>query len=127
MKIRGNTVGNLAPRSNWNQSDPTKADYIIGKEYVDEAIEHAQQTADAPKHSAVAVTLPVSGWANLAQTVSVEGVTADNDVIMSYSKESREAANDAEIYLDAQSEGKLTFVCATAPKNDITVNVMIFK
>ena len=34
MKIRGNTVGTTMPRSNWNQNDPKKADYIVGKENV---------------------------------------------------------------------------------------------
>lgn len=30
-KIRGNTVGTPAPRSDWNQTDPRKADYIANK------------------------------------------------------------------------------------------------
>ena len=32
--IRGNTVGSSTPRSNWNQENPRKADYIIGRENV---------------------------------------------------------------------------------------------
>ena len=46
MKIRGNTVGTTMPRANWNQTDPKKADYVIGKEAADAAIEKAQETAD---------------------------------------------------------------------------------
>ena len=34
-KIRGNTVGTTMPRPDWNQTDPTKADYIKNKEAVD--------------------------------------------------------------------------------------------
>lgn len=30
-RIRGNTVGTTNPRPDWNQSDPTKADYILNK------------------------------------------------------------------------------------------------
>lgn len=30
-KIRGNTVGTSMPRPDWNQNDPTKADYILNK------------------------------------------------------------------------------------------------
>ena len=41
--IRGNTVGSLALRANWNQEDPRMADYIIGKETVHEAMAAAQQ------------------------------------------------------------------------------------
>lgn len=46
MIIKGNTVGTTMPRANWNQNDPKKADYIIGKEIVDKAIEDAQISAD---------------------------------------------------------------------------------
>lgn len=46
MIIRGNTVGTTTPRSNWNQNDPKKVDYIIGKDVVDAAIAAAQTTAD---------------------------------------------------------------------------------
>lgn len=46
MIIRGNTVGTPTPRSNWDQTDPKKADYIKGKEAVDAAIQAAQKTAD---------------------------------------------------------------------------------
>jgi hypothetical protein len=28
VRIRGNTVGTPAPRPDWNQSNPSKADYI---------------------------------------------------------------------------------------------------
>ncbi len=31
MKIRGNTVGTTMPRPDWNQTDPTKANYILNK------------------------------------------------------------------------------------------------
>ena len=34
MKIRGNTVGTTMPRANYNQTDPTKADYLVGRENV---------------------------------------------------------------------------------------------
>lgn len=33
MTVAGNTVGTTMPRSNWNQTDPTKADYILNREY----------------------------------------------------------------------------------------------
>lgn len=34
MKINGSTVGTPTPRSNFNQTDPKKADYIIGRENI---------------------------------------------------------------------------------------------
>ena len=33
-KIRGNTVGTSMPKPDWNQTDPTKADYILNKPVV---------------------------------------------------------------------------------------------
>ena len=34
MKIRGNTVGTTMPRTNYNQTDPKKADYLVGRENI---------------------------------------------------------------------------------------------
>ena len=31
MIICGNVAGNLSPSANWNQQDPSKADYIRGR------------------------------------------------------------------------------------------------
>lgn len=36
--IRGNTVGTTMPRPNWEQTDPTKADYILNKPVVVKSI-----------------------------------------------------------------------------------------
>ena len=46
MKIRGNTVGTTMPRTNWNQTDPTKADYLKGKEDLQKLIDDAHTAAD---------------------------------------------------------------------------------
>ena len=37
-KIRGNTVGTPMPRSNFNQTDPNKADYIVGRDKIVQTI-----------------------------------------------------------------------------------------
>lgn len=34
MKINGNTVGTTMPRANYNQTDPKKADYLVGRENI---------------------------------------------------------------------------------------------
>lgn len=47
VKIMGNTVGVPNPRSDWSQTDPTKADYIKNKpnfnEYVDGKLENLRE------------------------------------------------------------------------------------
>ena len=74
---------------------------------------------------AVAVTLPVSDWSNNQQTVSVTGVTAANNIVVSPAPASRTAWSEAEIYCFAQASGKLTFVCTAVPSEAVTANVLI--
>ena len=77
------------------------------------------------KHKSVQVVLPSNGWANLKQTVSVDGATADNDVIVTHTKESKTALSESGVDVDSQGRGTLTFVCEQIPTVDLTVNVMI--
>ena len=77
------------------------------------------------QHSAVAVTLPASGWMNNQQTVSVSGVTADNTIIVSPIPDHRAAYGEAGAYCSAQAAGSLTFVCDNTPSEALTVNVTI--
>lgn len=46
MKINGNTVGTPTPRSNFNQTDPKKADYIIGRENIVDKTDLASVTKE---------------------------------------------------------------------------------
>lgn len=90
----------------------------------DEAVTAAKLAASA-KSRGIAVTLTAASWVGNAQTVAVEGVTADNNVLVAAAPTSRAAWNDAEIYCSAQAEGTLTFSCGTAPGADVTANVVI--
>lgn len=49
MAINGNGVGTPMPRTNWNQTDPTKADYLKGRDELLRIIQNAQTSADAVK------------------------------------------------------------------------------
>lgn len=79
--------------------------------------------------SSVAVSLPSASWVagdeTSTQTVSVEGVTTTNSVIVQAAPESRAAWLDADVYCSAQGAGTLTFTCADAPEADLTANVLI--
>ena len=85
----------------------------------------AAKLAEDAKSKGIAVTLATANWADNAQTVAVEGVTADNNVLVAAAPESRTAWNDAEIYCSAQAAGTLTFACGTVPTADVTANVII--
>lgn len=71
------------------------------------------------------VTLTAAGWADSAQSVTLENVNASTNVIVSPDPASYEDYTSAGIRCSAQGASTLTFVCETAPTNDITVNVMI--
>lgn len=77
------------------------------------------------KSKGVAVVLAADGWADNAQTVDVEDVTADNNVLVAAAPASRTAWNDAEVYCSAQAAGTLTFMCSAVPTTDVTANVVI--
>lgn len=81
--------------------------------------------AEDAKSRGIAVTLAASAWENNSQTVSVAGVTADNNVLVAAAPASRTAWNDAEIYCSAQGSAALTFKCGTVPTEDVTANVVI--
>lgn len=46
MIIKGNTVGTIMPRTNYNQTDPSKLDYLDGKVALDAKINAAQKAGD---------------------------------------------------------------------------------
>lgn len=97
---------------------------LTTQKYADASVTAAKLAEDA-KSKGVEVTLTTGGWSNLTQTVSVEGVTADNNVIVAAAPASREAWNDAEVYCSAQAAGTLTFKCSSVPASAVTVNVVI--
>ena len=78
------------------------------------------------KYTAQAITLDASKWSNNSQTVSVSGVTANNDVDVLPAPESHVAYCEAGVYCFAQRNGSLTFTCDDKPNNNLTVNVRIW-
>ena len=90
----------------------------------DASVTYGKLAANA-KSKGVTALLLSNGWADNTQTVNVEGVTADNNILVAAAPDSRTAWNDAEVYCSAQSDGALTFKCGTAPTTDVTANVVI--
>ena len=75
----------------------------------------------------VTVTLSASGWYADAktQTVSVAGVTATANCIITAATDSYMAYAEAGVRCTAQGAGTLTFVCETVPTADVAANVLI--
>lgn len=75
----------------------------------------------------VPVTLTAAGWNADAktQTVSVAGVTATANCIITAAPDSYIAYAEAGVRCTAQGAGTLTFACETVPTSDVTANVLI--
>lgn len=71
------------------------------------------------------VTLSLSGWSSNKQTVSVNGVTVNSNVVVSPAPASFAAYGEAGVYCSAQASGKLTFTCTDTPSAALTVNILI--
>ena len=81
----------------------------------------------AGKSTGVSVTLPTSGWDADAktQTVSVSGVTATANCIITAAPDSYMSYAEAGVRCTAQGAGTLTFACETVPTADVATNVLI--
>ena len=79
------------------------------------------------KHTSSTVTLTSSGWSSNSQTVSVSGMTATLDIVVSPAPASQEAWGKAGIYCSAQGAGTLTFTCKSAPTTNLTANILILR
>lgn len=74
------------------------------------------------------VTLSKSGWSSLAQTVTVQGILADEtqqQITPIPSLASQQEYYTAEVMVTAQAENSLTFTCAQTPASDLTVYVVV--
>ena len=71
------------------------------------------------------VTLSTSGWTNKQKTISVDGVTVNNTVIVSYAPGSYTIYSECGIRCVSQGTGILTFQCENIPSGNIAVNVAI--
>ena len=82
---------------------------------------------DGLKPKRGSVTLPASGWNSSAktQTVSVSGVTAAANCIITAAPDSYMAYAKAGVRCTAQGAGTLTFACETVPTADVAANVLI--
>lgn len=75
--------------------------------------------------SSVSVSLTVANWSSNSQTVSVTGVTASNNVVVSPAPSSIDNYVASGIKCTAQASNSLTFTCTTTPTSAISVNVLI--
>ena len=126
MIIRGNTVGNSSPRADWNQTDPTKADYIKNKPVEDiAAAKKAAENALPKTGGAVSGDLTVGGAFTKTHEVNGSkytlecGVGSDDTRGASACVQIRNAAGTTVARIDAWENGELTFRDSTGTTHDI--------
>jgi len=73
------------------------------------------------------ITIPAADWVADEQTVTVTGVTADNEVdVIIETQANGDLWADANIYVISQGIDTLTFTCETTPTDDIQIKVRIW-
>lgn len=73
----------------------------------------------------ISATLLSSGWSSNAQIVTVDGVTASNNVVVAPVPANMQEYIDCAVYCSAQAVNQLTFNCTSVSSADIIVNVLI--
>lgn len=120
MIIKGNSVGCV--RSNWNQTDPKEADYIIGKELVENAIQEAKTDANNAQTAADNAQTAADNaqtTANNAQTAAGNAQTAADNA--------QNMANSAQTKADSKPDIKVVSVTLasgswSSKEQQVTVN-----
>jgi len=89
------------------------------------AVTKEKLEAGATYTTATATLTASTGWTNKQQTVNVEGVTAENTVIVSSAPANYVAYCEAQIRAVSQATGTITFSCEEVPSVNIGVNIII--
>lgn len=74
---------------------------------------------------ATAPTLVAANWSSNTQTITVQGVTANNTVIVGPIPTDAQDYADAGILCTGQALNSLTFTCVNVPATDLQVNIVI--
>lgn len=77
------------------------------------------------KHNVISASLPTSNWSSMEQTVTINGVTENNTIVVTPASENHTAYCEAGVYCSTQANGTLIFTCLETPSSDLTVNVLI--
>lgn len=75
--------------------------------------------------SSTTATLLASAWSNKSLTVSVTGVTATNNIVVSPNAASWVAWGTALVRAVSQATGSITFACNKVPADDLVANILI--
>ena len=133
---QGNTgsVADYLAKQKGEQGDAGKSTYDLWKEAGNEGsmsdflAAQKGEKGDTGKVTTRTITLESTAWDPTGTgriSVAVDGVTAENTIIVSPAPDSIVTYGKCGVYAAAQEEGRLTFACAMQPQESLTVNIVI--
>lgn len=84
-----------------------------------------EKIAAGATYTDLTVTLAAASWSNNSITVTANGVTATNVVVVSPNPANHDEYCESGVKCTAQATNKLTFTCNEKPTVDLVVNVLI--
>ena len=84
---------------------------------------HTHDEADFLKKYIVVLT--VSGWNDMSQSISVNGVTSNSTLLIGADVDSIDEYSSAKVKCTTQSTNQLTFSCESVPKTDLYAIVIV--
>ena len=102
MIIKGNTVGTPMPRTNYEQADPTKADYLKGKDVLDQKIEAAKQAGIDAANTAQTAAGNAQTAADNAQTAADNAQASADNAQTAAENAEKNAKDYAKDYTDSK-------------------------
>lgn len=121
-------ISNFPMGGNTDEIEQLIGEHNKSAEAHKEQFDKQKEYTDAARTITRTVTLTAAGWTDKAQTVTCEGVAADEAkqqiIVMPASKDESVWSADA-VRCVSQGENSLNFTCSTVPTEDISVYVNI--
>lgn len=124
VTLTASDVGAIATTAGAVGSTNLAASAVTNEKLATGAVTTAK-LASAVRSVAKTATIDVSSWSSKAVTITVNGVTTDNNVIVSPDESSREVYLNCGVRCTEQAANQLIFKCDETPTAALTVNVLI--
>lgn len=121
-------ISNFPMGGNTDEIEQLIGEHNKSAEAHKEQFDKQKEYTDAARTITRTVTLTAAGWTDKAQTVTCEGVAADEakqQIIVMPASKDESAWGTAAVRCVSQAENSLNFTCSTVPTEDISVYVNI--
>ena len=121
-------ISNFPMGGNTDEIEQLIGEHNKSAEAHKEQFDKQKEYTDAARTITRTVTLTAAGWTDKAQTVTCEGVAADEakqQIIVMPASKDESVWGAAAVRCVSQGENSLNFTCSTVPTEDISVYVNI--